>query len=140
MNYKVVYFTRTGTSKRIAEKIADKLSCETIQITDNKNWKGIFGFIKAGYYSSTNRAVDIKTSEKIEADDELVVVSPMWAGGITPAVKKFLETTPIDKVHLVITSNGSTINKRSGYKSVRDIEKNKNNEDLIISDLINSLL
>lgn len=26
MNYKVVYFTRTGTSKRIAEKIAEQIS------------------------------------------------------------------------------------------------------------------
>ncbi len=140
MNYKVVYFTRTGTSKRIADKIAAKLSCETIQITDNKNWKGIFGFIKAGYYSSTNKAVDIKINKKIEADDELIVVSPLWAGGIAPAIKVFLETTPLDKVQLVVTSNGSNIKNRSGYKSVIDIVKNENNEDAIISDLVNSLL
>jgi len=59
MNYKVVYFTRTGNSKRVAEKIANKLSCETIQITDNINWKGILGFLKGGYYSSKNRNVGV---------------------------------------------------------------------------------
>lgn len=140
MNYKVVYFTRSGTSKRVAEKIAKKLSCETIQISDDKNWKGIIGFIKGGYYASKNKDVDIKTSKEIETFDELIVVSPLWAGGVAPAIKVFLKSTAIDKVNLVITSSGSIINDRSGYKSVRDIVKNRNNEDATIDNLVNTLL
>lgn len=140
MNYKVVYFTRTGTSKRIAEKIANKLSCETIEITDDMNWKGIIGFLKGGYYASKNKDVDIKLSKKIETFDELVVVSPLWAGDVVPAIKVFLKSTPIDKVNLVITSNGSIIKNHSGYKSVSDIVKSRNNEDATIGNLVNSLL
>lgn len=140
MNYKVVYFTRSGNSKRIAEKIAGKLSCDIIQITDNMNWIGVFGFLKGGYYSSKNKDVEIKTSKNIEAYDELVVVSPLWAGGVVPAVKVFLKTVPQDKVNLVITSSGSNIKNRSGYKSVSDIVKSRNNEDVIISNLLSSLL
>lgn len=140
MNYKVVYFTRTGTSKRVAEKIANKLSCDIIQITDDKNWNGIIGFIKGGYYASKNKDVDIKTSKKIEMFDELVVVSPLWAGGVVPAITVLLKSTPIDKVNLVITSSGSTIKNRSGYKSVSDIVKNRNNEDEMIDNLVATLL
>src|SRR5665647_2778600 len=136
MEYKVIYFTRTGTSKRIAEKIAAKLSCESIQITDNMNWKGIIGFLKGGYYASLDKDVDIKTSKKIEAFDELVVVSPLWAGGIAPAVKVFLKSISAQKVNLVITSNGSSIKNRIGYKSVTDIIKSNNDEDVVISNLI----
>jgi len=140
MEYKVIYFTRTGTSKRIAEKIAAKLSCESIQITDNMNWKGIIGFLKGGYYASLDKDVDIKTSKKIEAFDELVVVSPLWAGGIAPAVKVFLKSISAQKVNLVITSNGSSIKNRIGYKSVTDIIKSNNDEDVVISNLIDRLL
>lgn len=139
MNYKVVYFTRTGTSKRIAEKIANKLSCDIIEITDDINWKGIIGFIKGGYYASKNKDVDIKMSKKIETFDELVVVSPLWAGNVVPAIKVFLKSTPIDRVNLVITSNGSIIKNRSGYKSVSDIVKSRNIEDATIDNLLNSL-
>jgi len=140
MNYKVVYFTRTGNSKRVAEKIANKLSCETIQITDNINWKGILGFLKGGYYSSKNRNVEIKIKGNLEGADELIVVTPLWAGEIAPAIKAFIKTTSSGKIHLVVTSNGSTIKNRSGFKSVSDIVKSKNQEDDVIHDLVNSLL
>ena len=140
MNYKVVFFTRTGTSKRVAEKIANKLSCDKIEITDNMNWKGIFGFIKGGYYSSKGKAVEIKIHGNIGSEDQLIVVTPLWAGGAVPAVKAFLKNTSINKVHLVVTSNGSNIKDPSGFKSVTDIVRSKKNEDECIDKLVKSLL
>jgi hypothetical protein len=139
MKYKVVYFSRTGTSKKVADKIAEKLSCEIIQIEDNMNWKGIFGYIKAGFYSSTDREVKIEIQGNLDAADELIVVGPIWAGGLASAVRAFLKTTPLDKVHLVVTSNGSILGNRSGYKSVHDIAKNMNNQDEVIIDLMSTL-
>ena len=140
MKFQVVFFTRTNTSKRIAEKISEKLSCDAIQITDNMNWKGIFGFIKAGYYSSTHKHVDIEVLGNLDTADEYIVVSPIWADGLAPAIITFLETLPKDKVHLVASSDGSQLKKRLGYKSVRDITKHDRNEDLIIDDLVNRLV
>jgi multimeric flavodoxin WrbA len=139
MKYKVVYFSRTGTSKKVAEKIADKLSCEIIQIKDNMNWKGIFGYIKAGFYSSTDREVKIEIQGNLDAADELIVVGPIWAGGVASAVRTFLKTTLLDKVHLVATSNGSILENNSGYKSVHTLAKNMHHEDEVINDLMSTL-
>ena len=140
MNYNVVYFTRTGKSKRGSQKISNKLSCEAIQITDNMNWKGILGFIKGGYYASKNKNVDIKINGNLDGADEIIVVTPLWAGGVSPAIKTFLRTTSSNKIHLVVTSRGSNIKDPSGFKSVSEIVKSKNNEDIIITNLVNSLL
>lgn len=140
LNYKVIYFTRGGTSKRVAEKIANKLSCETIQITDNMNWKGILGYIKAGYYSKADKSVDIKINGNLNNADEFIVVTPLWAGGIAPAIRTFFKTTTLDKIHLVVTSSGSNVKNRIGFKSVSDIAKNKKNEDVVINNLVKSLL
>lgn len=140
MKLKVVYFTRTGTSKRIAEKIASELSCDHIEITDGMNWKGIFGFIRGGYYASKDKAVDIKLSKEVGDYDELVVVSPLWAGGTSPAIRTFLKNVPLEKVNLLITSNGSSAKDRSGYKCVKDIIRSKGNEDAVISELVKKLL
>ena len=140
MNYKVVYFTRTGNCKRIAEKISKELSCEMIQVMDNKKWTGPVGFIKGGFYSTANKKVEIKMSDKIETYDELVVISPLWASGITPAIKSFLETVPNDKVNLVISSIGSILKNATGYKSVSNIIKNQNNEEEVINNLLKTLL
>ncbi len=140
MSYKVVYFTRTGTSKRVAEKIADKISSRAVQITDNVNWKGIFGFLKAGYYASTNKKVDIKIHDNIYDTDEIIVVTPLWAGKITPTINTFLKTKNLKKIHLIVTSNGSKIKNRSGFKSGSDIVKKESSEEIIINNFTNSLL
>jgi hypothetical protein len=138
MKYAVIFFTRTNTSRRIAGKIADKLSCELIQITDNMNWKGIIGFIKAGYYSVTNKSVDIEILGNLNGADEYIVVAPLWAGRLAPAARAFIKKMPSEKVHLVISSDGALLKDRSGYKSVTDIE-NSNNEGLIIDRLVSNL-
>jgi hypothetical protein len=139
LKYKVIYFTRTNTSKRIAGKIADRLSCEAIQITDNIDWKGIIGFIKAGYYSVTDKAVDIKVLGNLHPADEYVVVTPLWAGGIASATRAMLRTIPNDKVHLVVASGGGLLKNRSGYKSVSDIT-DRINEEFVIDNLARNLL
>ena len=104
------------------------------------NWKGFLGFIKAGFYSSTNRNVKIDIPENLlDAVDDFIVVAPLWAGGIAPAIRALLRTIPKEKVHLVVTSDGSYLKDRLGYKSVYDIAKNSNDEDSVINRLVNNL-
>ena len=138
--YGVIYYTRTNNSKRVAEKIADQLSCELIQITDNINWKGLVGYLKAGFYSMTNKHVDIQLMGDLDDVEEYIVVGPLWAGGLAPAFKTLLNKFPRDKVHLIVTSIGSHVEDRSGYLSVHDITRNTGNEDLVIEGLVNRLL
>lgn len=139
MNRKVVYFTRSGTSKRVAEKLASKLDCPLVEISDGKNWTGIIGYIKAGYYATRNKPVAITVSAKIEETDELVVVSPLWAGTIAPAVQTFVHMTNADRVHLVVTSLGSTIKNRSSFKSVSDVVARNHDEDRVIALVLNRI-
>jgi len=138
--YSVIYYTRTNNSKRVAEKISNKISCELIQITDNINWKGIVGYLKAGYYSMRNKHVDIQYLDKLDAVEEYIIVGPLWAGGLAPALKTLLNQFPRNKVHLVVTSIGIQVEDRSGYLTVHDITKNTGNEDSVIEGLVNSLL
>jgi len=135
----VVYFTRSGTSQRVAQQLAQQLNLPLVTVTDNHNWKGIIGFIKGGFYSSNNKPVTITTSEPLANHDELVVVTPLWAGGVAPAIRQLLTNIPLDKVHLVVTSNGSTIKQREGYRSLTDVVKNQNNQDQVLSQLINTI-
>lgn len=139
MKIQILYFTRTNNSKRIAETIADTLGCKAIQFTDNRNWSGFLGYMKAGFYSSTDRKVDIEVLGKLEPTDANIVVAPMWAGGIAPAARTLIGQLGRDKVHLVVVSGGSHAKDRAGYKSVRDIAENEKNEKAVIEELVASL-
>jgi len=135
MKYTIVYFTRTNTSKRVAEKLANKLSCPLVQITDQKNWSGLFGYIKAGFYSTVNKHVEIELLGDPGDPDEYIVITPLWAGGIAPAARTFLESVPRNKVHLVVVSLGSQVEERRGYLSVNDVIDQIKNEDQVIERL-----
>jgi len=118
MNTVVLFFSRTGNSKRVATKISDGLGLKPIEITDDKNWNGIWGYLKGGYYSSANKSVNIKVNGNFEDADEYIVVSPLWAGSPSPSVRQFLKQVPIDKVNLVLTCKGSDIdNALTKYQS-----------------------
>ena len=107
----VLYFTRTGNSKRIAQKISDRSDCEIVEISDGKNWQGIWGFIKGGYHSSTWKTTNPKLTPEVDlaSFDRVVVISPMWAGNVAPAVFSLLmnENDNIKELHLVIKSDGA---------------------------------
>jgi hypothetical protein len=138
--YGVIFYTRTDNSRRVAEKIASQLSCELIQITDALNWKGLVGYLKAGFYSMTDKHVDIQLQGNLDNVEEKIVVGPLWAGGLAPALRTLLNMLPRDKVHLVVTSIESHVEDRSGFLSVHDITSRTDNEDFVIKSLVDSLL
>jgi hypothetical protein len=139
MNYKIVYFTRTGSCKRIADKISKRLNCDTVEITDDKNWKGFIGFFKAGYYTITNKNVNIELNGTIEEKDSIIVVTPLWAGSIPPATRLFLEGRNLNDINLVIVSSGSNIKSKPNCKSINEIINKLKNENEIINELLSKL-
>ncbi|WP_042696419.1 flavodoxin family protein [Methanocorpusculum bavaricum] len=139
MKYAVIYFTRSGTSRKIAEKIAKKLSVEPIEVTDNMDWDGTLGYMRAAKHAMKNGAVAIQIHGQIGEADEYVIVSPMWCGKITPAIRKLLDEVPKEKVHLIVSSGGMNLKERDGYMSVLDIMKSKHNEDQLIEEFVGSL-
>jgi flavodoxin len=45
----VAYYSRTGNTKFVAEKIAKCLNAETCEVIDKKNRKGKLAFVICGY-------------------------------------------------------------------------------------------
>lgn len=147
MNNKVLYFSRSGNAKRIAEKTAKKLGCETLEITDNVSWKGFFGFMKGGFYSINQKIteVSIENDYNVSEADTIVLVVPLWAGNTAPAGYSFLlkEMKNIKKLYMVICNDGSDFVKAyakletmvGNIKNKYGITKNKGNEDSVIDNI-----
>jgi len=110
MNCRVCYFTLHGNSKRIAEKIAGRAGCGLSQITDDKNWKGVFGFLRGGFYAARSRMTNITVEPDIDFSeyDRVLIVGPVWAGNAVPAVYSILnrEKANLHKIGLVLSSGG----------------------------------
>lgn len=151
MKNKVLYFTRSGNSKRIADKVADKIGCETIEITDDVSWKGIFGFIKGGFYSLSKKItkVSLENDYNPAEADNIILVVPLWAGGTAPAGYSFLqkEVVNIKNLYLIVSSDGSepdkaftTLESMVGpIKNKYGIIKSKKNEDDVVNNICTSI-
>ena len=90
MKKMVAYYSRSGNTKFVAEKIADKLNAETCEVIDKKNRKGKLIFVTGGYAALREKLTEIEVTKTIDDYDFIIVGSPVWAGKIAPAIRTFL--------------------------------------------------
>lgn len=87
----VVYYSRTGTTKALADTLAKELGADVEEIVDLKNRRGIFGFLSAGYSAYRRSLTNIKPPEKDpSAYDTVLLGTPIWASNITPALRTYI--------------------------------------------------
>jgi len=91
VNALVVYYSRTGTTRAVADKVAQALGATVEELIDTKNRKGPLGSLAAGKDALTKKAVPIQPMTNDPADFDLVIVgTPVWAGTMSSAVRAFL--------------------------------------------------
>ena len=87
----VAYYSLSGNTKKAAEYIASRLDADIEEITESKKRKGLFNFIAAGRDVKTGKETRIETVTKTPGDYNTVFIgTPVWAGGIPPAVRTYL--------------------------------------------------
>lgn len=116
----IYYFSRTGRSKEVAVKLAKHHGITPEIIADHKNWNGKINYMKAGAMALGGKTIPVDY-KKPNLTDDIIVVFPLWAGTMPPAVKTFAEEVGQDKITAVVTSLGSTLTKREGFKKVYDL-------------------
>ncbi|MBN1621031.1 MAG: hypothetical protein JW871_00380 [Endomicrobiales bacterium] len=105
----VVYYSRTGNTRRVAGDIAKELNADIEEIVDKKDRGGAKGYVVAGKDAATEKTTDIGKMEKNPADYELVIIgTPIWCWKMTPAVRTYIEKYKEDfkEVAFFTTSGG----------------------------------
>ncbi len=89
----VVYYSRTGNTRAMAEMISAKLDSEIEELNDETNRDGILGYLKGGMDASRKKTTAIAKTKHNPADFDLVIIgTPVWAFTLTPAIRAYLET------------------------------------------------
>jgi flavodoxin len=90
----VVYYSYEGTTKRIAEAIADSLGADLLEIKPigEMQAKGFGKYLKGGYEVMQKKAPELMPMDKNIDDYDLVFLgTPVWASSYTPPIKTLLE-------------------------------------------------
>jgi hypothetical protein len=87
----VVFYSLTGTTRRVAQALAEELGAELEELRCPQYRPGFFGFWLAGYASWRSKIPEIGPPEHKLPDYDLVVVGgPVWGGNACTPVRAYL--------------------------------------------------
>jgi len=110
MKILITYYSRTGTTKKVAEKLAEILKCDVEEIIDTQNRKGVLGYLKSGRQAMKK---DITVIEKIKKNpkdyDMIIIGTPIWVHTMSTPVRTFIAQNKenMKKVAFFCTMGGS---------------------------------
>ena len=105
----VVYYSRSGNARWVAQTIAAELGSDVEEVVDLKNRGGILGFLSGGFDAMRGKETKIGETKKSPADYDLVVVgTPVWGSRPTPAIRTYLRRNDFSglKVALFFAQGG----------------------------------
>jgi len=87
----VIYYTRTGNTRFIAETVAAELGADIEEVIDLKNRQGKLAFLPAGRDAMKAKETEIAQTKRTPTDYDLIIIGqPVWAGNPTPAIRTYL--------------------------------------------------
>jgi flavodoxin len=122
MNTLVIYFSRDGHTKKVAESIAEKMGANIEEITEPEKRGGLMGFLRSGRESSQGATPKINPTKNSPADYDLVIVgTPVWAGNVSSPVRTYLKEhgSGIKKIAFFCTAGGEDVVKT--FDSMRSL-------------------
>ncbi|MBK7390543.1 MAG: hypothetical protein IPI23_16155 [Bacteroidetes bacterium] len=116
--YLILYYSKTGNCKFVAEKLCREFSCDIEMIKPGINNTGILFLL-----SLMNISVPVNTSAStIGKYDEIILIGPVWGGLLIAPLKSILKMCirQTKVIHFAVTceSKESDKNGKYGYNTV----------------------
>jgi flavodoxin len=135
----VVFYSRTGNARFVAQTIAAQIGADTEEIVDLKKRSGAFGFLSGGSDARRGKETEIEPTKRSAADYDFIIVgTPIWAGRPTPAITTFLKKTDLSgkKVSFFFVQGGK---KPQGIAQAKALIPNSNYMgELVLIDALKS--
>ena len=110
----VVYYSRDGHTKTVAEKISVKFKADIERLIDKKKRTGFLENILAGTDAISGASTTLEKLNHNPADYDIILVgTPSWFSNMTPAVRTFLDSYDLldKKVGFFATCHSSGADK-----------------------------
>jgi flavodoxin len=120
----VVYYTRSGNSRFVAQTIAAEVGADVEEIVDLKKRSGVFGYLSGGSDARRGKETEIAPTTKSPADYDLIIFgSPIWAGRPAPAITTYLKKNDVSgkKVAVFFSQGGK---KPTGFEQTKALMPN----------------
>lgn len=87
----IVYYSRTGHTKKVAEELVKALKCDTEEIIDTVNRAGPIGWLNSGRQAGNKSLTKLQPIKKDPSQYDLVIAgTPIWASHVSTPVRTYL--------------------------------------------------
>jgi flavodoxin len=105
----VIFYSRSGSTKKAAEAIAQALGCDIEELVDTQKRSGLFGLIRSGRQAMKEELTTLQPLKKDITQYDLVIVGgPVWASKMSVPVRTFIAQNKdrMKEVAFFFTSGG----------------------------------
>ena len=114
MNGLIVYFSRTGRTRKVAKAIQAATDFDLEEIEEEVGRGGPLGFLKSGMESTRRMLPKIKPLTRNPSEYDIVVIgTPMWAANMSSPIRAFIteHKDTINTFALFCTGDGDEAEK-----------------------------
>lgn len=87
----VVYYSRTGHTRALAQQIAAMMDAKLDEIIDRRDRSGILGFLRSGSDAWFSRRANIVASAVDPSTFDMVIIgTPVWRASLSSPVRAYL--------------------------------------------------
>jgi len=122
----LVYFSRTGTTKKLAGLIAEKTGAVVEELIDTVSRKGVIGYIISGRDATRRRLTKLEPFKSNLAEFDVVIIGgPIWSWNMCVPVRTFLNEhkSEIKEAAFFCTMGGSGFER--AFKEMEEIINKK---------------
>ncbi|NNM53845.1 MAG: hypothetical protein HKM05_03885 [Spirochaetales bacterium] len=88
----IVYVTRTGHARELAQSLGQQLDYPVAEIKDLVSRTGFLGWLRSGSQAARKLATPISDPEAdLTQASTVILVQPVWASGVVPPMRTWLE-------------------------------------------------
>ncbi len=87
----IVFYSRTGKTKKIAETISKNIECDVEEIYDTKKRTGVLGWLNSGRDASFKNLTIIKDPTKDPSQYDLIIIgTPSWNNTMSTPILAYI--------------------------------------------------
>ena len=119
----VVYYSRTGNTRKVAEAIAAVCGGDLEEVVEvGPRRMGIVGWLRAGRDAMKKKTVAIEAPRRRPRDYDVVFVgSPVWSWALAPAVRSYLEAADIGSRPIALFCTMGGVGDSGAFASMREL-------------------
>ncbi|PZQ10832.1 MAG: hypothetical protein DI564_15180 [Rhodanobacter denitrificans] len=116
----IVFYSRTGTTGRVAEQLAAALDAPLTAIEEPRRRRGLTGYLRSAREAARCALPPILPPTRDPADyDLLVLATPVWVGHVASPMRSFLQgyRSTLRRVAFFCTCGGRGAERAPGYRN-----------------------